>query len=102
MIIREFYRGKKHTTLEVASGKLIFNVSMDDKKISVFVYSNETTPQRLNYFTLNNALVLQFEGDGITVSFSDKDDFISCMQTAFDDCPSDDIRSIFETMFYTE
>lgn len=102
MIIREFYRGKKHTTLEVASGKLIFNVTMDDKKMSVFVYSNEPTPQRLNYFTLSNSLVLQFEGDGLTVSFNDNNDFISCMQTAFDDCPAGDIRSIFETMFYID
>lgn len=102
MIIREFYRGKKHTTLEVASGKLIFNVSMDDKKMLVLVYSNEPTPQRLNYFTLSNSLVLQFEGDGITVSFRDNADFVECMQATFDECPAEDIKTIFDTMFYIE
>lgn len=105
MIIRDFYR-RKNTVLEASTSGLIFHVSLENNNmLRVLIFSDTEHPERLNYFKVylnNNSLVLQFEDDGITVSFSDNADFIRCMQVTFDECPADDVKTIFDTMFYIE
>ena len=104
MIIKDFKKARKFTSLEAICGKYVFHVLATDSKmdIAVFEHSFKTSP--LYFFQLRpsfDALVLDLD-DGLTVSFRDNADFIECMQVSFDECPSDDIRSIFETMLYID
>ena len=104
MIIKDFKKARKFTSLEAICGKYVFHVFATDSKVDIAVFDASFRTSPLYFFQLRpsfDALVLDL-GDGLTVSFKDNADFIECMQTAFDDCPADDIRSIFETMFYID
>lgn len=104
MIIKDFKKARKFTSLEAICGKYVFHVFATNSKVDIAVFDASFRTSPLYFFQLRpsfDALILDL-GDGLTVSFNDNNDFISCMQTAFDDCPSDDIRSIFETMFYID
>ena len=104
MIIKDFKKARKFTSLEAICGKYVFHVFADDSKMDIAVFDPSFRTRPLYFFQLRpsfNALVLDL-GDGLTVSFNDNADFIECMQVAFDECPSDDIRTIFETMLYID
>ena len=104
MIIRDFKKAHKFTSLEAICGKYVFHVLATDSKVDIAVFDHSFKTSPLYFFQLRpsfDALVLDLE-DGLTVSFKDNADFIECMQVSFDDCPADDIRSIFETMFYID
>lgn len=104
MIIKDFKKARKFTSLEAICGKYVFHVLATDSKIGIAVFDHSFRTSPLYFFQLRpsfDTLVLDL-GDGLTVSFNDNNDFISCMQTAFDDCPAGDIRSIFETMLYVD
>lgn len=104
MIIRDFKRARKFTSIEAICGKYVFHVFANDSKMDIAVFEHSFKTGPLYFFQLRpsfDALVLDL-GDGLTVSFNDNTDFIECMQVSFDDCPAGDIRSIFETMFYID
>ena len=102
MIIKDFKKAHKFTRLEAICGKYVFHVLATDSKMDIAVFEHSFKTRPLYFFQLRpsfDAIVLDL-GDGLTVSFNDNADFIECMQVAFDDCPADDIKTIFDTMFY--
>ena len=104
MIIKDFKKARKFTSLEAICGKYVFHVLATDSKMDIAVFEHSFKTRPLYFFQLRpsfDALVLDL-GDGLTVSFNDNVDFIECMQVAFDDCPADDIKTIFDTMFYAK
>ena len=105
MIIKDFKKARKFITLEAICGKYVFHVFANDCKMNVAVFDHSFQKNPLYRFCVcpdsnSNALVLDL-GDGVVVSF-DNDAFIRCMEGVFDDCPAEDIKTIFDTMFYID
>lgn len=104
MIICDFKKTRKFTSMEAICGKYVFHVFANASNMDIAVFDHSFRKSPLYFFQLRpsfDALILDL-GDGLTVSFNNNADFIECMQVAFDDCPADDIKTIFETMFYIE
>ena len=104
MIIKDFKKARKFTSLEAICGKYVFHVFATNSKVDIAVFDASFRTSPLYFFQLRpsfDALILDL-GDGLTVSFKDNADFIECMQVSFDDCPADDIKTILDTMFYIE
>lgn len=105
MIIKDFKKTRNFTSLEAICGKYVFHVLATGSKMDIAVFDHSFRKNPLYRFCVctdfkSNALVLNI-GDGVVVSF-DNDAFIRCMEDVFDDCPAEDIKTIFDTMFYIE
>ena len=101
MIILDFKKARKFTSIEVSANKYIFRVFATENKIDIAVFDS-FSPNPLNRLLVrrvNSELVVDI-GDGMYVAFGSNSVFIRCMQGVFDDCPAEDIRSIFDTVFY--
>ena len=99
MVVLDFKRARKFTSIQAGCGKYIFRVFATENKIdiAVFDYFSPNPLNRLLVRRVNNSLVVDI-GGGMSVWFS-RLAFIRCMQGMFDDCPAEDIRTIFDTVF---
>ena len=105
MIIKDFKKARKFTSIEAICGNYVFHIFANDSKMDVAVFDHSFRKNPLYRFYVchdfkSNTLALNL-GYGYIVSFNN-DAFIRCMEGVFDDCPAGDIRSIFETMLYID